>query len=172
MCAPACNSCSSEQRSVKLAGNIKHTVKQTTVKIDIGRNALIDFTLFADNLRGKSFNSLIKSEIFIVALSMSKLFNCALENYLTRVGNSVNCVTHTVDKSHSVKCLLFKDFFKIICDFLFVCPIFYICLDVLKHIENLNICTAVLRSFKRCQSGCSSRIGIRTRGGYNMGCKG
>lgn len=110
MCAPTCNSGCSEHRCIKLTRNVKHTVKQTAVKIDIGRNTFINLTLFADNLRSKSFYSLIKFKVLIIAFCFCKFLNCALKNNLTRVRNCINSVTHTIDKTHSVECLLFEYF--------------------------------------------------------------
>lgn len=65
MCAPTRNTSCCKKRSIKLTRNIKKAVKKSAVKIDICGNALVDFTLSADNLRSQSFNSLIKIDLLL-----------------------------------------------------------------------------------------------------------
>ena len=148
MCAPTRNTSCCKKRSIKLTRNIKKAVKKSAVKIDICGNALIDFTLSADNLRSQSFNSLIKIKFIIVTFGKRKLFNSTFKNYLTRVRNCINCVSHTIDKTFFIKNLLVKELFKIIFKSVLVFPVLNMLFEILKHIVNLNICTAVLRTFE------------------------
>lgn len=73
VCAPTRNTSCCKKRSIKLTRNIKKAVKKSAVEIDICGNALVDFTLSADNLRSQSFNSLIKIKFIIVTFGKRKL---------------------------------------------------------------------------------------------------
>ena len=77
-----------------------------------------------------------------------KLFNSTVKNLLTGVGNCINCVSHTVDKTFFIKSLLVKELLKIIFKSVLVLPVLNMLFEILKHIVNLNICTAVLRTFE------------------------
>src|SRR5699024_11904003 len=98
--------------------------------------------------RIKFFNIAVKGKFFFKTLFNGKFLYEALQGDSSRVGDRINSVTHTIDKSGTVESLFVEKLLEIYVDFLFVCPVFNLSLHLFKHAHNLKVCTAVLRSFK------------------------
>ena len=56
MRTPDCNARNGEYRRIKLLRQVKHAVNKAAVKIDIGRNALVNLSFVGDHLRRKAFH--------------------------------------------------------------------------------------------------------------------
>lgn len=71
MSTPSYNTCYCKHRCKLLFRNIKHTVNQTTVKVYVGTNTLVNLSFLCNNLRSQSFNHTIQVKIFSSALFSS-----------------------------------------------------------------------------------------------------
>ena len=77
-----------------------------------------------------------------------KLKGFLFEDNCTGVGNCVNSVAHTIDKSSIIVSFFSDSTTHIVSYFALVLPVFDISLEVVKHIDNLNVSTAVTWTFK------------------------
>ena len=79
-------------------------------------------------------------------------------------------MTYTIDKTALVKCLLVKDLNEVICDGS-IAPVGNACSEVVKHMSNLDVSTAVTGTLEGAE-GCGNRgICICAGGAYNVSCK-
>lgn len=68
MSAPTGDTGNGENGSVKFHGQVQHTVDEAAVKVHVGRNALVDFPLFGDELGGQTFHIAVKLKFVGAAL--------------------------------------------------------------------------------------------------------
>ena len=101
-----------------------------------------------------------------------ELFHEGLENDRSWIGFGINCMPHTIDKTGMIKRILVKKSAKIICDFIFVRPVFDFPFHFIEHFNNLNIRTTVPGTFQGTDCSGNDGIGIGERGGHNMGREG
>ena len=101
-----------------------------------------------------------------------ELFHEGLENDRSWIGFGINCMPNTIDKTGMIKRILVKKSAKIICDFIFVRPVFDFPFHFIEHFNNLNIRTTMPGAFQGTDCSGNDGIGIGERGGYNMGREG
>ena len=147
MSAPTGYSCNGEQRCIKLIGNIHHGIRKTAVEVDVGTYALINLSLFGNNLCCGTCHVFVKVVFLVSAFFLRQHFGILLEYCGSRIGNGIYSVSHTVNQAGLIKSLLVEDFCEISLNFVLIIIIFNVFGNILHHALNLNVCTAVLRSF-------------------------
>ena len=101
-------------------------------------------------------------------LLIGKLLHKAAQNRRARVALGIHRMTHTVNQTGMIECILVQEPAEILSDLLLVLPVVHPLLHIVKHLNNLDIRAAVLRPLQRAERRCHGRIGIRTGGRYNM----
>ena len=79
---------------------------------------------------------------------------------------------HSIDQPRVIKRLTVKNLVQIGADFILIVPVMNVLLDVLKHLQNLQVCTAVLRSLQGAQGSRHRGIAVRSCRRYHMRRKG
>ena len=101
-----------------------------------------------------------------------KLFHERLQNNSSRIRFGIDRMANAVDQSCMVECVLAQQAFQITGNLFFVRPVLYFLLHILEHLHYLDVRTAVTGTLQGADGSSHYGIGIRQRGGYNMGCKG
>ena len=148
MRTPSNNTCHGKHRCIEFQWKIQHAVYKSTVKINIGADTLINTAFFCNHLWSHPFNHGIQTIIFHTSFFFCEAFYKSLKNFCSRIGNRINCMSHTIDQATSVKCFFMKKVFQICTNFLFIFPVTDFFLHILEHLNNLDIRTAMFRAFQ------------------------
>ena len=147
VCGPAGDTGDSKDRGVELFWKAKHCVDETAVEINICTDWFEQTALFGDTLAGNAFYRLIASKFFLAVLLSGKLLCIFFQNHTTWIGQCINSMAHTIDKTSSIECFTIKYFGQVGAQFVFVLPVCNILFNIFKHLHNLQVGTAVARSF-------------------------
>jgi len=88
-----------------------------------------------------------------------------LEDSFPGVGQGIDGMAHSVEETFFIKDFAVQDAGKIAADLVLIVPVGNIAADVLHHFHDLDVGTAVLRSFQGGHRSGDCRIGIRSRRG-------
>ena len=99
---------------------------------------------------------------------LCKALHKATECHGTRIRNGIYGMTHAIDQTTTVKCLLMKDLLKVCTYLILILGIADMLLNVVHHLNNLDIGSAMLWSLQGRKSGCNNRVGVGAcRGNYS-----
>ena len=82
---PSCDSRDSEYRSEELYRKTEHLIYESTEKIYVRTDTLIDFSLFGDDLRRKPLDERVEGVFLLVAFGLGELLYISLEDNCTRI---------------------------------------------------------------------------------------
>ena len=170
--APAHDARHGKQRGVQFHGDAQHLVHKAAVKVHVGADALEDLALLRDKLRCHPLDAGVEGKILIPSLFVGQLLHIALEHHLARVAQGVDGVTHAVDQTLAVKGLAVEQLFQVGFQLLVVLKVVEVVPDVLHHVHDHQVCTAVARALEGAQRRRHGRVGVGAGGGDHAGGKG
>ena len=172
MGAPARSAGDGKERGVHFGGDTQHTVDQTRVQIHVGAHFLVQSLVGAEDVGGQALDGFQQVEVIPVALLVGLLSCELLEQHGAGVGLGVDRVTHTVDQTAAVACLLVQDLQEEIRQLVVVLGILDVGLDAVEHLHHLQVGAAVAGSLQSADAAGDGGVGIGTRGGQDAGGKG
>ena len=170
--APAGDSGDGKHRCKQLHRESEHGVNKAAVEVDICTERFEQLPVLLGLLDGQTFDPVIEFKLTGQPLAFGELAGIFFKDHASWIGECINGMTDTIDESLLVEDFLVQDLLQIIAEFLFVLPVGNIFLDVLKHLLDLHVGTAVLGTLEGTQGCSDGGIGIRTGGGNDMGREG
>ena len=171
MGAPACNTADGKDGGIQLQRKIEHAVYKAAVKIDVGRNALVNAALLADDARRKARHGGIERVFLAAPFFLRQHFHKVPEHIGARVAERIDRVPHAVDEPRFVECLPVQQRAQVALDGGFVRPVGQRLLHVVEHLHHLDVRAAVLGPLQAGQRRGHSRIGIGAGRGNYVHCK-
>ena len=172
MGAPADDAGDGEEGGVQLHGDAQQIVEEAAVQVDVGAHALVDGAVFGDELGGLYLDVAVEGQVVLTALFDGQLVDEGAENLLTRVRDGVDRMTHTVDEAAVVKGLLGKDLLEVGARLVGVGPVVQMALDILDHLNDLDVCAAVPGAFQGREGRSNGGVGVRPGGSDHAGGEG
>src|SRR5699024_2944662 len=108
MCAQSDNTCRRKDWCIECRRKIQHAVYKAAVEVHIGINTFVDLSLLSNDLRAKTLHEFIERILFFVSFFSGQFLDKHLENLCSRVGNRVNCMSHSVNQTLFIEGLLIK----------------------------------------------------------------
>ena len=129
-------------------------------------------TAFRDQLPGDALYSAVEFKLFLHSLDRGEFSRVLLQKNLPGIRQRVYRVAHTVNQSRAVEGLVIQNLRQIGGDGILVGIIRAVDLQIVKHLHNLQIRTAVPGAFQGRHGSRHGGVCIRPRGGNHMGGKG
>ena len=172
MRAPSGNTGNGKDRCKQLCRNSQHGIYQTAVEVHVGADRLQQVSSLRNQARCKTLYRVIQHKFILLLFFLRQMLCISFQDHLTGIRIGIYGMSHTVYQSGSVKGFFVQNADQIIADCLLICIVRTMLLQILKHLHNLQVGTAVFRSLQR-RHGCRHcRIGIRSGGSHHMIGKG
>ena len=160
MRAPSRDTCDRENRREQLFRDSKHSIYETAVKVYVCADIFEKSSLFHDQSSGKAFYEFIEGKFLHHALLHCEVFGEAFQDDFTWVRKGINGMSHTVDQTAVVEDFFVEDLAEIAFHFFLIGPVFDVCLDILEHVLDFEVCTTMTRSLEGTDGCCNGRIGV------------
>ena len=160
MCHPAHDTCHSEYRGVYLLWQTNHLVYETRVEIDVGAYRLLGVAVSLYTLDAFLLEQTQKLVFLLSALLLCQFACKALQLLGSWVAQSVYSMTDAIDKSALVVHLLIENTVEIGVNLVHGCPVLYLFLKVMNHVNHLDVGSSVQRTLKRAYAGGNARVGV------------
>ena len=119
--------------------------------------------LFGNHLRGQALHRVVKVKVRLAALGHGQLLHKALEHHRARVRQRVDRMAHAVHKALMVKGLFIYNFADVGAHFVLIGHVGNMGADIVHHLHDLDVRTAVLGALQAGKRRCNDRVGIRPR---------
>ena len=154
MCTPSDNTCRCKDRCIQFLWQPEHAIYETAVKIYVGIDSFVNFSLLTDYFWCQFFHQCIKSILLLTMLFSCQLCNKCAEDICPWIGNRIDRMSHSINQTFLIECFLIQECFQICLHFISIFPVCKMLLHIFKHLCHFDISASMLWPFQRCHSSC------------------
>ena len=120
VCAPSDDPCDREEGSEQLWRDSQHVVDESAVEVNVSADTGERVPPGTDEFRGHLLDVLVELEVLLTVLLDSEPLDQLPEDGCSGIGEGIDRVTHSVDETQLVECILVEDLDEVLLEGLLV----------------------------------------------------
>jgi len=145
---------------MNLFGQTDHLIDKATIKVEVRADGLLGLTESRHTLHALFLDELQEGIFLLATFLLGQLSGQPLQLHGTGIAHGIHGVADTIDKSCLVVGLLSEHLVEVAVYLFGIGPIGNGLLEMMEHVDHLDVGTTVQRTFQRADTGCDARIGV------------